>query len=206
MSLRIRIIGLVGIVGFLGFAPGIQAQQRVQPTGTPTWAPRKIVATPTPAPPLTPVEAEAKALGEKLSAIDVVVWTTVRKQWSDSEACLKAVDAHLEASTETVKALIRDSEVINCTLEEGSKRRKIRLTSDDARKTFLLGYHDAIESLRALRTSFESRPEAQEVLDEVRSRQRKWQRGICEALEPVKPPVIVPKPKPLPNNLPVESS
>ena len=203
MMLRVRVLTIAMVVGLSGGALAAQAQQRVQPTGTPTWVPRKVVATPVP---LTPVEVEAKELGKKLAKIDLVVWTTVRKQWSDAEACLKGVDAHLEASRATVKGLIRDSDVINCTLEEGSKRRRIRLTSDEARRTFLLGYHDAIESLRALRKDFETKPEAQKVLDEVRSRQRQWQRGICEALESVKPPVVVPKPQPLANARPEASS
>ncbi len=197
--LRVRIFTVAMVAGLFGAPLLAQTQQNVQPTGTPTWVPRKAVATPVP---LTPVEAEAKELGEKLSKIDLVVWTTVREQWNDAEACLKAVDAHLEASTATVQGLILESDVINCTLEEGTKRRRIRLTSDEARKTFVLGYHDAIESLRVLRQEFETKPEAKKVLDEVRSRQRRWQRGICEALESVKPPVVVPKPRPLANGIP----
>ena len=191
MMLRVRVLTVVTVIGLLGGALVAQAQQRIQSTGTPTWVPRKVVATPVP---LTPVEAEAKELGEKLSKIDMVVWTTVREQWSDAETCLKAVDVHLEASQATVQNLMRESNVINCTLEEGSNRRRIRLTSDEARKTFVLGYHDAIEGLRALRQEFETKPEAQKVLDEVRTRQRAWQVGICEDLQSVKKPVIVPKP------------
>lgn len=203
MSLRVRVLTVASAVGLLSGALVAQAQQRVQPTGVPTWVPRKVVATPVP---LTPVGVEAKQLGEKLSKIDLVVWTTVREQWRDAEACVKAVDAHLDASAATVQGLIRDSNVINCTLEEGTKRRRIRLASDEARKTFLLGYHDAIESLRALRQEFETKPQAQEVLDEVRTRQRLWQRRICEALESVKAPVVVPEPRPLANGRPEESS
>jgi len=201
--LRIRILTVVTVVGLLGGALIGQAQQRIQSTGTPTWVPRKVVATPVP---LTPVEAEAKELGKKLSEIDTVVWTTVREQWSDAEACLKAVDAQLEASRATVQGLIQESNVINCTLEEGTQRRRIRLTSDEVRKTFILGYHDAIESLRVLRQDFESKPEAQKVLDEVRTRQRAWQREICKTLESVKKPVIVPKPRALANGKPEASS
>lgn len=203
MKLRVRIFRVAIVVGLLGCALVVQAQERVRPTGTPTWVPRKVVETPVP---LTPIEAEAKQLGEKLSAIDMVVWTTVRKQWSDAEACLKAVDASLESSRSTVFGLIKDSDVINCTLEEGTAVRRIRLTSDEARRTFVLGYHDAIEGLRALRNDFENKPDAKKVLDEVRTRQRRWQREICKSLESVKAPIVVPKPKPLPNNIPVESS
>ena len=192
--LRVRIFTVAMVAGSMCAPLLAQTQQNIQPTGTPTWVPRKAVSTPVP---LTPVEAEAKELGEKLAKIDLVVWTTIQNQWSNAEACLRAVDAHLEASTSTVQELIRESDVINCTLEEGTGRRRIRLTSDEARKTFVLGYHDAIESLRALRQEFEAKPEAQKVLDEVRSRQRRWQRGICEALESVKPPVVVPEPQPL---------
>ncbi len=196
--LRVRVLTVVMVVGLMGGTLVAQAQQRIQSTGTPTWVPRKVVATPVP---LTPVEAEAKELGEKLSKIDMDVWTTVREQWSDAEACLKSVDAQMEASRATVKSLIQESNIINCTLEEGSNQRSIRLTSDEARKTFVLGYHDAIEGLRALRQDFEGKPEAQKVLNEVRTRQRAWQRGICEDLESVKKPVIVPKPEhqPRPN-------
>ncbi len=201
--LRVRVLTVVTVFGLLGGALVAQAQQRIQSTGTPTWVPRKVVATPLP---LTPVEAEAKKLGEKLSKIDMVVWATVREQWSDGEACLKAVDAHLEASRATVQDLIQESNVINCTLEEGTQRRRIRLTSDEARKTFVLGYHDAIENLRALRQEFESKPEGKKVLDEVRTRQRAWQSGICEALEPVKKPVVVPKPRALANGTPEATS
>ena len=190
--LRVRLFTVAVVAGLLCGAQFVQARQNIQPTGTPTWVPRKVVATPVP---LTPLEAEAKELGEKLSEIDLVVWKTVRDQSDDAEACLKAVDAHLEASKSVVQGLIRDSNVINCTLEEGSNRRRIRLTSDKARKTFLVGYHDAIAGLRALRSEIETKPEAQEVLRETRTRQRQWQQGICEALESVKPPVIVPKPE-----------
>ncbi len=190
--LRVRVFTVAMVIGVLGSPLCAQAQQNIQPTGTPTWVPRKVVTTPVP---LTPLEAEAKALGEKLSKIDLVVWTTVREQWGDAETCLKAVDAHLEASKAMVQGLILESKVINCTLEEGSNRRRIRLTSDEARKTFLLGYHDAIEGLRALKNEFKTKPEAQKVLKETRTRQRQWQQGICEALESVKPPVIVPKPQ-----------
>ncbi len=190
--LRVRVFTVALVAGLLGVPLLAFAQQNIQPTGTPTWVPRKVVATPVP---LTPLEAEAKELGEKLSKIDLVVWKTVREQWDDAEACLKSVDAHLEASKAMVHDLILESKVINCTLEEGSNRRRIRLTSDEARKTFILGYHDAIEGLRALKVEFETKPEAQKVLKETRTRQRQWQRGICEALETVKPPVIVPKPQ-----------
>ncbi len=190
--LRVRVFKVAMVIGVLVSPLLAQARQNIQPTGTPTWVPREVVTTPVP---LTPLEAEAKALGEKLSKIDLVTWATVREQWGDAETCLKAVDAHLEASKATVHGLILGSNVINCTLEEGSNRRQIRLTSDEARKTFLLGYHDAIEGLRALKSEFKAKPEAQNVLKETRTRQRQWQRGICEALESVKPPVIVPKPQ-----------
>ena len=203
MMLRVRVLTIVMAIGLSGGTLVAQAQQRIQSTGTPTWVPREAVTTPVP---LTPVEAEAKELGEKLSKIDTVVWKTVREQWSHGEACLKAVDAQLEASRETVQSLIQESNVINCTLEEGSNRRRIRLTSNEARKTFILGYHDAIEGLRTLRQDFQTKPEAQKILDEVRTRQRAWQRGICETLESAKKPVIVPKPQALANGMPEESS
>lgn len=197
MSLRVRILVVVVIIGVLGCAQIGRTQNQVQPTGTPTWVPRKAIATPTP---LTPIEAEAKELGKKLANIDLVVWTTVRTQWEDAETCLKAVDAQLEKSKATVEGLMLESNVINCSLEEGTNRRRIRINSDEARRTFVLGYHDAIESLRALRKDFETKPEAQTILDEVRYRQRKWQREICEAIESVKPPEILPEPRPIPRN------
>lgn len=198
MSLRDRILTVVVIIGVLSCAQIGVARDQVQPTGTPTWVPKKAIATPTP---LTPVEAEAKELGMKLAKIDLVVWTTVRTLWDDSDACFEAVDAHLAASKGMVESLILESNVINCSLEEGTKRRRIRLNSEEARRTFVLGYHDAIASLRALRNDFETNPEAQKVLDEVRHRQRVWQRGICEALESVKPPEILPEPRPIPRDL-----
>lgn len=203
MSLRVRFLAVIVIIGVLGCAQIGRTQNQVQPTGTPTWVPRKAVETPTP---LTPVETEAKELGKKLAKIDLVVWTTVRTQWEDAEACLKAVDAHLEKSKATVEGLMIESNVINCSFEEGTKRRRIRLNSEEARRTFVLGYHDAIESLRALRQDFETKPEAQTVLDEVRYRQRVWQQGICEAIETVKPPEILPEPRPVPRNVPEAAS
>ncbi len=203
MSLRVAVLGVAWVLGFLGCAVAAQAQERIQPTGTPTWVPKTVTATPVP---LTPIETEAKDLGEKLSKIDLTVWTMVREQWSDPEACLKAVDAHLEASQATVQELLQESNVINCTLEEGTKKRRIRLTSNEARKTFIVGYNDAIESLRTLRQEFETKPEARKVLDTVRSRQRAWQNTICEELESVKKPLIVQEPSPLPNRMPVASS
>lgn len=201
MSLRDRIF--IVIVAVLSCAQVGVARDQMQPTGTPTWVPKQVVATPAP---LTPIESEAKELGEKLSKIDLVTWKTVRTQWDDADACLKAVDAHLAATKSTVESLIIESNVINCSLEEGTKRRRIRLNTEEARRTFVVGYHDAIEGLRALRKDFETNPEAQKVLDEVRRRQRTWQRGICEAIESVKPPEILPEPRPIPRNLPEADS
>ncbi len=202
MSLRVAVFGVACLLGFPAGAMAAQAQDRVQPTGTPTWVPRKVVATPTP---LTPLEAEAKELGKKLSKIDEVVWMTVREHWSDSKDCLEAVDAHLKASKATVQELIRESNVINCTIEEETNRRKVRLVPE-ARKTFKQAYRPSIESLKALKQDFDDKPEAQSVLHEVRNRQRQWQSDICEALASVKPPIVVPRPKPQPQpNQPVQA-
>jgi hypothetical protein len=86
MSLRVAVLGVACLLGFPVGAMAAQSQDRVQPTGTPTWVPRKVVATPVP---LTPLEAEAKDLGEKLSKIDEVVWMTVREQWNDPRPALR---------------------------------------------------------------------------------------------------------------------
>ncbi|MEN8163827.1 MAG: hypothetical protein ABFS37_06840, partial [Acidobacteriota bacterium] len=64
IMLRVRMLTVAMVVGFFCAPLLAQTQQNIQPTGTPTWVPRKAVATPVP---LTPVEAEAKALGKKLS-------------------------------------------------------------------------------------------------------------------------------------------
>ncbi len=194
MSLWKRRVGLLGsvIVG-LGIST-VGAQQHVMPTGTPTWAPRPTAATPVP---LTPLQKRAKELGEKLGAIDLGVWETVEKEWKDPEACYEAVDARLAAAEKTVRTLILENDVINCVYQEGSGVRRVHLKSDEARKGFLLGYHDAIAALRALKKEFEDTPEAMEVLKEVRVRQRTWQRNICKALESVKPPDVIPAPTPI---------
>ncbi len=194
MSLSKRRVGLLGSIVFgLGIST-VGAQQHVMPTGTPTWVPRTTTATPVP---LTPVQERAKALGEKLAAIDLGVWETVQKEWKNPETCFEAVDARLDAAEDTVRTLILENDVINCVYQEGSGLRRVHLKSDEARKGFLLGYHDAIAALRALKEEFQDTPEAMEVLKEVRTRQRAWQRDICKALESVKPPDVIPVPTPI---------
>lgn len=201
MRLRSYGFGMVLFVGSIGVCGGLGAQESVLPTGTPTWVPKKVVATPVP---LTPLEQEAKTLGERLSAIDLVVWNTVRTGWSDREKCLEKVGAHLEEHQAEVTKLLAETSIINCSLEEGTGIRRVRLTSEEARKAFVSGYDEAIKALRSLRANFDSNPEAKSVLTEVRSMQRTWQREMCAELEKVKPPIEVPRPKPRPNGLPQE--
>lgn len=187
--------GLILVVAVTIIGPGwarAGGPARVYPTGTPQAA-----AAPAPTPvPLTPVQRAARTLGGNLATVDLAVWKNVRENWHNSDACLQSVDAQLEAATPKVFAWLKDTDVINCTLEEGTGRRSVRLTSDEARASFVKAYRPAMDALRALKEDFRQDPEALKFLAKVRRLQDLWQGELCKRLEKVRPPIVVPKPVP----------
>ncbi len=159
-----------------------EAQQRALPTGTPTFFPRKTAQEPTPVP-MTPSEVQAQNLGVELSLIDGATWEIVRSSWTDEDSCLEAVDAHLAQTLGDLKRLVRTSSVMKCADDADSKRKRLRLSTEEARRAFLVGYGDVAAAVRILREELADEPAAIRVLDAAREKQADWQDLACSELE-----------------------
>lgn len=169
------------VVILVGSGSPVCADQRVWPTGTPTWIPKKSVETPVPEP-QSPIESEAQTLGEDLAVIDKGVWQIVKEQWADEQQCLDAVDAHLDTAVTTVSKDLRGSEAMQCEADKASGHQKLALSSDEARRAFVEAYHPAVVELRSVRELVADNPAGEALVEQVRLRQKVWQNTVCEKI------------------------